>query len=92
MRKVLVSFHPILWGAHRYTTASGGVVRPPGAPGGERCAKDRRTWGSYTPPPGQKAPLPPCRLCVQPKAKERLLPARKVYVCHLAKIIAEVRL
>lgn len=92
MRKVSVSLHPILWGAHRYTTASGGVVRPPGAPGGGQCAKDRRTWGSDIPPSGQKTPLPPCVLCVQPKAKERLLPARKVYVCHSVRIIAGSRL
>ena len=62
-RKAEVTYPPCLQGAHRYTTR-GGMCALRGASFtcmdscGGRCAKGRRTWGSYNPPSGRK-----CRPC-----------------------------
>lgn len=84
--KTGLAFSPHLWGAHRYTTG-GGMCALRGASFtcmdsyGEWCAKGRRTWGATIPIGAKEPPLPPSELCVQTKAKVRLLSAHKVYPC-----------
>ncbi len=49
---------------------------------GGRCAKGQAHMGELQSPIGAKVPpLPPSELCVQTKAKVRLLSAHKVYEC-----------
>ena len=56
-------------------------VRPSGTPAEGIVCLATANRGSYTSPTAQKTRLPFCELCVQTKAKVRLLSAHKVYEC-----------
>ena len=56
-------------------------VRPSGTPAEGIVCLATANRGSYTSPTAQKTCLPFCVLCVQTKAKVRLLSAHKIYEC-----------
>ncbi len=56
-------------------------VRPSGTPAEGIVCLATANRGRYTSPTAQKTRLPFCELCVQTKAKVRLLSAHKVYEC-----------
>ena len=56
-------------------------VRPLGTPAEGIVCPATANRGSYTSPTAQKTRLPLSELCVQIKAKVRLLSAHKVYEC-----------
>lgn len=57
-------------------------VRPSGTPAEGIVCLATANRGSYTSPTVRFPHLPYCVLCVQTKAKKRLLSAHKVCVCH----------
>ena len=56
-------------------------VRPSGTPAESIVCLATANRGRYTSPAVQRTHLPICVLCVQTKAKVRLLSAHKVYEC-----------
>jgi hypothetical protein len=57
-------------------------VRPPEAPAESSCLPLADNRERYSFPTVQRTHLPFCVLCVQTKAKKRLLSAHKVYARH----------